>query len=82
MWIQLASEGGTDPLFRRDGRELFYRNGDKMMAVQVSTSSEFKAGPPVVLRVGHYSHGLSSSCGPLASTPPTTTSVPTASDSS
>jgi hypothetical protein len=64
MWTQLTSEGGTDPLFSRDGHELFYRNGDKMMVMQVSTAGEFKAGPPVVLWVGHYSHGLSSSCGP------------------
>ena len=31
--IQLSSESGTDPVWRRDGRELFYRNGDSMMAV-------------------------------------------------
>ncbi|MGE5360145.1 MAG: protein kinase domain-containing protein, partial [Bacteroidales bacterium] len=57
---------GTDPLFSRDGRELFYRNGDKMMVVSVSTATagEFKAGRPTELWSGHYSHGLSSSCGP------------------
>ena len=36
--VQLSSEGGTDPLFSRDGREIFYRNGDKMMVVPVSSS--------------------------------------------
>jgi serine/threonine-protein kinase len=64
MRIQLSSEGGADPLFSRDGREVFYRNGDTMMVVQVSTAGGFKAGPPVQLWVGHYSYGMSSSCGP------------------
>jgi len=64
MRIQLSSDGGTDPLFSRNGREIFYRNGDKMMAVQVSMAGQFSAGPPTVLWTGHYSPGLSSSCGP------------------
>ncbi len=65
MKLQITSEGGTDPLFSRDGRELFYRNGDKMMVVPVSwTATEFKAGRLTELWVGHYSHGMSSSCGP------------------
>jgi hypothetical protein len=64
MRIQLSSDGGTDPLFSRDGREIFYRNGDKMMVVQVSMAGHFSAGPPTILWTGHYSLGLSSSCGP------------------
>jgi eukaryotic-like serine/threonine-protein kinase len=64
MRIQLSSDGGTDPLFSRNGREIFYRNGDKMMVVQVSMAAQFSAGPPTVLWSGHYSLGLSSSCGP------------------
>ena len=34
-----------------------------MMAVTVSTAPEFKAGRPQELWRGHYSHGMSSSCG-------------------
>jgi hypothetical protein len=64
MRIQLSSDGGTDPLFSRDGREIFYRNGDKMMVVHVAMAGQFSAGPPIVLWTGHYSLGLSSSCGP------------------
>jgi len=64
MRIQLSSDGGTDPLFSRNGREIFYRNGDKMMLVRVSMAGQFSAGPPTVLWTGHYSLGLSSSCGP------------------
>jgi serine/threonine-protein kinase len=61
--IQVSSEGGTDPVWRRDGRELFYRSGDAMIAVGVSTASGFSAGRPQELWKGEYSHGMSSSCG-------------------
>ena len=61
--IQLSSDGGTDPVWRRDGRELFYRHDDAMIAVGVSTASGFSAGRPRELWKGDYSHGMSSSCG-------------------
>ena len=61
--IQVSGESGTDPVWRRDGRELFYRNGDAMIAVGVSTASGFSAGRPQELWKGGYSHGMSSSCG-------------------
>ena len=62
--IQVSSDGGTDPLWRHQGGELFYRSGDKMMVVPVSTQPTFMAGKPRLLWEGHYSHGMSSSCGP------------------
>jgi eukaryotic-like serine/threonine-protein kinase len=61
--IQISSEGGTDPLWRRDGKEIFYRNGPKMMAVAATADSTFHAGKPQMLWSGEYTHGLSSSCG-------------------
>jgi hypothetical protein len=33
---------------------LFYRNGDKMMAVDITTQPSFTAGKPRVLFEGHY----------------------------
>ena len=62
--IQVSNDGGTDPVWKRDGGELLYRNDDSMMAVPVSTASGFRAGRPQELWKGHYSHGMSSSCGP------------------
>ena len=64
--MQVSSDGGTDPVWKRSGGELFYRNGDSMMAVPVSVSpgSSFATGRPRELWKGHYSHGMSSSCGP------------------
>ena len=61
--VQISSDGGTDPVWRRNGGELYYRNGDSMMAVSVSTAQAFNAGRPQELWKGHYSHGMSSSCG-------------------
>jgi len=66
--IQVSSEGGTDPVWRRTGGELFYRNGDDMMAVSVSFGSSVTAGRPQRLWTGDYSHGMSASCGPAGPT--------------
>lgn len=61
--IQISSEGGTDPIWRRDGKEIFYRKGDKMMAVPVSLGPPLRAGRPALLWESAYFAGLSSSCG-------------------
>lgn len=61
--VQVSNEGGTDPVWRRTGGELFYRNGDRMMAVGVLTEATFSASRPQGLWRGPYSHGMSSSCG-------------------
>ena len=61
--IQISSDGGTDPIWSRDGKEIFYRNEDKMMVVSVSAGSAFRAATPKLLWEGRYSHGMSSSCG-------------------
>ena len=47
---QISAEGGVQPKWRRDGRELYYLSLDgKMMSVPVSTGSAFTAGRPAVL---------------------------------
>jgi eukaryotic-like serine/threonine-protein kinase len=61
--IQISNDGGTDPVWKRTGGELFYRRDDSMMAVSVSTTPAFSAGRPQELWKGHYSPGMSSSCG-------------------
>ncbi len=66
--IQVSSDGGTDPVWKRTRGELYFRNGDKMMAVAVSTAPTFTAGRPQRLWEGHYSHGMSTSCGPPGAT--------------
>jgi serine/threonine protein kinase/Tol biopolymer transport system component len=46
---QVSTEGGTEPHWRRDGRELFYRAGQRLMAVPVQTGTTFTAGVPAAL---------------------------------
>ena len=42
----VSTEGGAEPLWSHDGRELFYRGGGQLMAVDVRTSPGFSAGAP------------------------------------
>jgi hypothetical protein len=49
---QISTDGGGGSVWNRDGRELFYRNGDKVMAVDVSTEPSFSAGEPRMLFEG------------------------------
>jgi serine/threonine-protein kinase len=51
---QISTDGGTEPVWNRNGRELFYRNGDKMMAVDIATQPGFAAGKPRMLFEGPY----------------------------
>ena len=51
---QISTEGGTEPKWNPGGRELFYRSGEKMMAVDVATQSGFAAGKPRMLFEGRY----------------------------
>jgi len=51
---QISTDGGTEPLWNRNGRELFYRSGSKMMAVETTTQPSFAAGKPRVLFEGQY----------------------------
>jgi Tol biopolymer transport system component len=46
----VSKDGGTQPVWRQDGKELFFISGDsKMMVVPVTTAPAFKAGIPEAL---------------------------------
>ena len=51
---QISMDGGTEPVWARNGRELFYRSGNKMMAVETTTQPSFSAGKPRMLFEGQY----------------------------
>jgi eukaryotic-like serine/threonine-protein kinase len=51
---QISTEGGTEPVWNPNGRELFYRSGGKIMAVDVTTQPGFAAGTPRKLFEGPY----------------------------
>jgi len=52
--VTISTEGGNEPVWSRSGRELFYRSGDAMMAVDIVTSPVFAAGKPRRLFEGNY----------------------------
>jgi eukaryotic-like serine/threonine-protein kinase len=51
---QISTEGGSEPVWNPNGQELFYRNGDKMMAVDITTQRGFSIGQPRMLFQGSY----------------------------
>jgi serine/threonine protein kinase/Tol biopolymer transport system component len=54
---QVSTEGGTEPVWNPNGRELFYRSGDKMMAAEITTQPGFSAGKPRMFFEGPYEPG-------------------------
>jgi eukaryotic-like serine/threonine-protein kinase len=65
---QVSTGGGEDPLWSRDGRELFYKSGDTAMVVAVDTEPTLKPEKPRVLFRGTYSGmdiGTSTSSAPI-----------------
>jgi Tol biopolymer transport system component len=56
---QVSSSGGTEPHWRADGRELFYRSADqKLTAVDTTLGATFEAGVPKPLFQLHLEAGL------------------------
>ncbi|MEE8158927.1 MAG: hypothetical protein V3T78_06130, partial [Dehalococcoidia bacterium] len=47
--VAISTDGGLEPVWAPNGRELFYRNGDKLMVVSVQAEGTFKAEKPRVL---------------------------------
>jgi Tol biopolymer transport system component len=55
---QVSTEGGAEPVWNTNGRELFYRSGDKMMAVATTTQPTFSVGESQMLFERPYVSGL------------------------
>ncbi|MGH9649781.1 MAG: hypothetical protein ACRD3I_04845, partial [Terriglobales bacterium] len=49
---QISSGGGEYPVWARNGRELFYYSGSKLMGVTITTQPTFAAGSPRLLLEG------------------------------
>jgi serine/threonine-protein kinase len=52
--FQISTDGGEEPVWSPKGDELFYRNGQKWMAVAIGTEPEFVAAEPELLFEGNY----------------------------
>jgi eukaryotic-like serine/threonine-protein kinase len=50
----ISLEGGEEPIWSRNGKELFYRNGQRWMAVTTSTRPAFDASRPRLMFEGNY----------------------------
>jgi serine/threonine-protein kinase len=55
--VQVSTDGGTHLRWNRNGKELFYRNGNKMMVVDVSASPDLRLSRPRVLFEQRYAFG-------------------------
>jgi len=51
---QISTDGGLKPIWSPDGRQIYYRNGDRIIAVAVDTSGTFRAEAPSVLFEGWF----------------------------
>jgi serine/threonine-protein kinase len=58
--IQVSVGGGREPVWARDGREIFFRHGRQMLAASVESSVPFVTGRPHVL----FEHDLTILTGP------------------
>jgi serine/threonine-protein kinase len=52
--VQISSNGGTGPVWSRNGRELFYAEGSQMMVVDIDLAGEPKVSRPRVLFQGPF----------------------------
>jgi len=52
---QISTDGGAEPVWAKNGCELFYRNGDKMTAVSIEAKGDsLEAGTPKPLFEGRF----------------------------
>ena len=54
---QVSTDGGTQAVWNSDGREIFYRSGNRMMVVEVSTTPNVVLSAPRVLFEQRYAYG-------------------------
>lgn len=59
--VQVSSQGGAEPVWRRDGGELFFRSGRRMMAATVRTAPSLAAAPPRQLFEAEFETGSAGS---------------------
>jgi len=52
--MQISGGGGNEPVWARNGRELFYRNQDLMMGVAITSEEPFQASRPQPLFESPY----------------------------
>jgi eukaryotic-like serine/threonine-protein kinase len=54
---QLSNGGGTEPVWARDGTEIFYRVGNKLMALSIADGRTARGSQPRLLFEGEFERG-------------------------
>jgi eukaryotic-like serine/threonine-protein kinase len=60
---QISTDGGDEPVWSANGRELFFRTGNKMMVVGITAGANFAATPPRLLFEGSFDAGKAGTAG-------------------
>jgi Tol biopolymer transport system component len=55
--VKISSDGGAEPAWSADRKELYYRSGDRLMAVRVETTPVFATAAARVLLTDRYARG-------------------------
>ncbi len=55
--VRISPDGGSQSVWSPTGKELFYRQGDRMMAVAIQTKPSLTAGKPALLFQEKYDEG-------------------------
>jgi serine/threonine-protein kinase len=55
--VRVSPDGGDHAVWSRDGKELFYRNGKKIMSARVVPDVTFRVEPPLALFEGGFESG-------------------------
>jgi hypothetical protein len=55
--LRVSTAGGSEPVWARNGQELFYRQGNKMMALAFHGASMEAPGPARMLFEGRFESG-------------------------
>jgi hypothetical protein len=51
--VRISTDGGCQPRWRADGKELFYLSGERLMAVAIDAASSLKPVLPAPLFAAH-----------------------------
>ena len=55
--MTVSADGGYEPLWSPDGREIIYRKGGDVVVVDIQTTPAFRSSRPRQLFTGQYIHG-------------------------
>jgi serine/threonine-protein kinase len=60
---QVSVDGGTEPFWSRDGHELFFQNGARLMGVTVTAGTAFSSSAPHVMHEGRFLKSINGNTG-------------------